>query len=172
MDDAQKAMLLDPKLWTDTIKKFIEIIKGCLTNKVTKFKLMQWKLLPEELKLRREFARSHVHQFIYRGSGPPQDPPNDNYSSKEIGILLFMFDNVIEFVKSNLCKNTSATMKNVKERVEEAFTLDAESIHGKYSELALDHEKNVKETVYYISGWLLQACKKAATRRMKEIKRQ
>ena len=155
LDDTLKDMLLRPEFWMKTIQSYVNIVKNCITEKKSKLKAMQKKLIHDQLVHRSQFATTNT--LLHK----PQSPSERR---KYIDIFLITFDIVIDAVKADLCKNYSHSMKSVKGIVDHAFgDTDDATILESYTKL--EHQVKVKETIYYISGWLLSSCKKASKQR-------
>ena len=58
-----------------------------------------------------------MNQFLLCSGEPPQDPLNTAHHTLWIGILQFIFDDMIDFVKADISKNWLTTMKGIQETV-------------------------------------------------------
>ena len=63
--EKKKGLLIDPNFWDETVWKYIECIKACLTTKKAQ---MQKNLLNKKMDLQQQFSDAKVQLFVQRDS--------------------------------------------------------------------------------------------------------
>ena len=155
-------ILLSYSLWKDVVQQYIHRISSCVVNAVnkSKLKMMQRRLVEIEEELVNEFAEKTKEQFIDGGN----DKEKEYFYRAFLGILC---TTVFELVKSDMCNSRSSVIIHIKESIDESFSLGFYLLENKFA--AHKNGGLIKESVYYIAGWLMHACMKNSRQRRDEL---
>ena len=155
--------------WEPFIKKEIELVKSCITQKVTKLKDMQKELVKVERKHIYQFANDKYMPFVVLAGDHQESYKDQLLIGKWKGLLQVLARTVIDLVKHDMCSGVASSLLDIKEVVSNAFVVEDSVMLESFNNLRAGEA--LKESLYYISGWHLTACLKAGKRmtRKKEI---